>query len=159
MYKGVRGAAASPATSYTIASRSHTLLPAPQSIVPFIVSVRDLIAGFPSTSPPPPLLSLELHLFGGYTTTYDVQSALFKVVPVVIGVTIAIVLTMVGASFGSVSLAARLVLTTGVSLAWTYGLLVLVYQPGPAQEAFKAVSPTLRASSSVYWIIPVMSFR
>lgn len=127
--------------------------------MPFIVSVRALIEGFPTTSPAPPLPGTSLYLFGGYTTTYDVQTALFKVVPVVIGVTVAIVLAMVGVSFGSVSLAARLVVTTGVSLAWTYGLLVLVYQPGPAQDAFEVISPTLRASSSVYWIIPVMSFR
>ena len=119
---------------------------------------RALIAAFPARDPPAALPRVELHLLGGYTTTMDVQEALYTVVPVVVAVTVISVVAMVGTSFGSVSLALRLVVTTGVSLAWTYGLLVLVYQPGPAQDAFAVVSPTLRASSSIYWIIPVMSF-
>ena len=33
-----------------------------------------------------------------------------------------------------------------------------MYQPGPEQNAFIAISPTLSNSKGLYWIIPVLSF-
>jgi len=34
----------------------------------------------------------------------------------------------------------------------------MVYQPGPAQDAFAVLTPYLLTSTGIYWIIPVMSF-
>jgi len=65
-----------------------------------------------------------MYLVGGYTTTLDVQNALFKLVPVMIAVTVIVVLLFISINFGSAMLAIRLVFTVVVSLAWTYGLLV-----------------------------------
>ena len=70
---------------------------------------------------------VKLFLFGGYTTTLDVQDALYKLVPVMISTTLIAVLIFVGISFGSVLLALRLLFTIAVSLVWTYGFMVTLY--------------------------------
>jgi hypothetical protein len=38
-----------------------------------------------------------------------------------------------------------------VTLAWTFGITVIVYQPGPGQRAFGAISPGILSSSGIYW--------
>jgi len=126
-------------------------------IVPFINSVRKILIDLTARSPVP-TFPVKAHLFGGYTTTIDVQNALYAVVPIVIGVTVAIVLVIITFSFGSIFLALRLVFTVFTSLCWTYGLMVGVYQPGPIQEGFKVLTPSLKYSSGIYWLIPVMAF-
>lgn len=131
--------------------------PNAQIAVPFIRTMRSQLAAYSSTSPVA-TLPLKMHLFGGYTTTLDVQDSLYILVPIMIAVTCVIVLFMVGTSFGSVLLAVRLALTVFLSLCWTYGLMVLVYQPGDGQEAFARLTPSIKNSSGIYWIIPIMSF-
>ena len=134
--------------------------PNSQGVIPFVVDTRNVLAGiegqycggggaFPA---------LKLYLLGGYTTTMDIQDALYKLVPAQISIVLALVLLIVGVSFGSVVLVLRLLYTIFVSLSWTYGLMVLVYQPGPAQTAFAVLTPSITASVGVYWIIPLMSF-
>ena len=125
-----------------------------QVIVPFIVSVRKVLSAFSASAIP----RLKLYLFGGYTTTMDVQDMLYKLVPADIGAVVALVVITVAVSFRSVGLSVRLIVTIALSLCWTFGLTVLVYQPGPAQTAFARATPTILASSGVYWIIPIMSF-
>jgi uncharacterized membrane protein YdfJ with MMPL/SSD domain len=88
----------------------------------------------------------------------DVQDTLYQLMPVNIACVVLLVLITVAFSFKSVGLAVRLIVTLALSLCWTFGLTVLVYQPGPAQNAFANITPTILASSGVYWIIPVMSF-
>jgi uncharacterized membrane protein YdfJ with MMPL/SSD domain len=135
------------------------VLVAPNSevIVPFIVSTRNIISGYSSKSPVSSL-PVQMYLFGGYTTTYDVQNQLYTLVPLMIGCTLIIVLVIVGVSFGSLLLIIRLAITMFMSLCWTYGLMVLVYQPGPGQRAFQRLTPSLKESTGIYWIIPIMSF-
>ncbi len=140
--------------STSLVTMTTLISPNSQAIVGFINGVRGLIASYVSPSSVKPTM----HLFGGYTTTMDVQDSLYKLVPAEIGAVVAIVLLIVGLSFGSVGLALRLAVTIFVSLVWTYGLMVLVYQPGPAQDAFAKITPSILASSGLYWIIPIMSF-
>jgi hypothetical protein len=128
--------------------------PNSQVIVPWIVDMRKLLNGFSA----PALPSLKLYLFGGYTTTMDVQDGLFKLVPIDVALVVVLVLVTVAMSFRSVGLAARLIFSLALCLCWTFGLSVLVYQPGPAQDAFAKITPTILASSGIYWIIPIMSF-
>jgi len=103
-------------------------------------------------------LPVRMYLIGAYTTTLDVQNALYGLIPAMIGATCAVALLIVGFSFGSIGLAFRLGLTSFMSLSWTYGLMVMVYQPGDAQNAFAVLTPSLNHSSGLYWIIPIMSF-
>jgi len=134
-----------------------SVAPNSQTAVPYIRSVRNELEQL-SSSPPVAGFPVKMYLFGGYTTTYDVQTTLFELVPIMIVVTVAIVLGLVGMSFGSVLVVTRLAFTVFVSLCWTYGLMVLVYQPGPSQRDFAVLTPSILMSSGIYWIIPVMSF-
>jgi uncharacterized membrane protein YdfJ with MMPL/SSD domain len=131
-----------------------TKSPNGQVIVPFIRSVRDLLKAFSA----PALPGLKLYLFGGYTTTMDVQDMLYALVPYDIIAVVVLVLITVAFSFQSVGLGLRLIATIAMSLCWSFGLSVLVYQPGPAQDFFALSTPTILASSGMYWLIPVMSF-
>ena len=140
--------------SATLISIETTKSPNGQVIVPFIHSMRDLLNAYSA----PALPALKLYLFGGYTTTMDVQDMLYALVPYDVIAVVVLVLVTVAFSFQSVGLGARLIATIAMSLCWSFGLSVLVYQPGPAQTAFAQLTPTILASSGIYWIIPVMSF-
>jgi uncharacterized membrane protein YdfJ with MMPL/SSD domain len=140
--------------------------PNSQAIIPFVRKTRDILtqiagayaAGTPPTPGAPPLPTLQLYLVGGYTTTLDVQDSLYKLVPQQVGIVLFLVILIVGVSFGSIVLSLRLLVTLFVALSWTYGLMVLVYQPGPAQTAFAQLTPSILSSVGLYWIIPLMSF-
>lgn len=140
--------------SATLIAIETTKSPNGQVIVPFIHSMRDLLNAYSA----PALPALKLYLFGGYTTTMDVQDMLYALVPYDVIAVVVLVLLTVAFSFQSVGLGARLIATIAMSLCWSFGLSVLVYQPGPAQTAFAQLTPTILASSGIYWIIPVMSF-
>ena len=140
--------------SATLIAIETTKSPNGQVIVPFIHSVRDLISAYSA----PALPKLKLYLFGGYTTTMDVQDQLYALLPYDIIAVVVLVLVTVAFSFLSVGLGARLIATIAMSLCWSFGLSVLIYQPGPAQAAFAQITPTILASSGIYWIIPIMSF-
>lgn len=140
--------------SATLVAIETTKSPNGQVIVPFIRSVRDLLKAFSA----PALPGLKLYLFGGYTTTMDVQDMLYALVPYDIIAVVVLVLITVAFSFQSVGLGLRLIATIAMSLCWSFGLSVLVYQPGPAQDFFALSTPTILASSGMYWLIPVMSF-
>jgi len=113
---------------------------------------------FPPTTVTSTGFNPKLYLFGAFSTTYDVQQALYKLVPLDVGLVVAIVVVIIGLSFGSLFLIFRLIITLCLSLIFVFGLMVLVYQRGPAQDAFKVLTPTLANSVGVYWIIPIMSF-
>jgi len=139
--------------------------PNSNAVVPFVKDVRRILSeverAYALGAPPgggPPLPSLKLYLIGGYCTSMDIQDALYTLVPQQIALVVTLVLIIIGVSFGSVILALRLLVTLFVSLSWTYGVMVLVYQPGPAQDAFSKLTPSILASTGVYWIIPIMSF-
>ena len=144
-------------SSSSMVKMELSVAPNSQQAVPYIKSIRIKLKEMTST-PPVSGFPVKLYLFGGYTTTLDIQEALFGLVPIMIGVTCAIVLLLIGLSFGSVLLAARLAFTVFISLCWTYGLMVLVYQPGKEQRDFAVLTPSILQSSGIYWIIPVMSF-
>jgi predicted RND superfamily exporter protein len=49
---------------------------------------------------------------------------MYSLYPVMIASTIAVVIFIIGVSFGSALLPIRLLLTVAISLCWTYGLMV-----------------------------------
>ena len=128
------------------------------AIVAFIRSVRNLGAKLAAAAVPSGALAVRTYLVGGITTDVDVQDALYALVPLEIGVVVGLVLLVVAASFRALVIAVRLVVTIFVSLVWTFGLMVLVYQPGAAQDVFISLTPSLANSKGLYWIIPVLSF-
>lgn len=140
----------------TMLVNMQTLInPQSDKMVDFIRSVRSYIKSFQS---PVSGFSVQLYLYGGYSSTMDVQDALYKLVPVEIAVVLLIVVIILAISFASVTLVLRLLFTILYTLGLTYGLMVLVYQPGPSQDSFMKLNPILSASTGIYWIIPIMSF-
>jgi uncharacterized membrane protein YdfJ with MMPL/SSD domain len=143
--------------SATLVEINTVINPNSQEVVPFIESVREFLIEF-SKDNQFQSETVDLYLFGAYTTTLDVQTSLYKFLPVMIITTIVIVMTLIAVSFGSVLLAIRLLFTVSISLLWTYGLMVIVYQPGSGQDFFSFLTPSILSSSGIYWIIPIMSF-
>ncbi len=144
--------------SATLLTIETIVSPNSQVAVGFIRKVRDKLLLFTEESLATYGLQVDMYLFGAYTTTLDVQDALYAMVPMMIGATVGLVMLILAVSFGSIGLVVRLAYTVFVSLCWTYGLMVLVYQPGPGQDAFSHITPSILFSSGIYWIIPVMSF-
>lgn len=157
-YRVVAGSLMNEAKTASLVQVETIVDPNADVIVPFILSVRDIMKQQGGTAVAR-AVGMNTYLFGGYTTSYDLQMALYALVPLLIVATILVVLVLVAANFGSVFIPIRLAATVFVSLSWTYGLTVLVYQPGPAQDSFKKITPeALADSSGLYWIIPIMAF-
>ncbi len=146
-------------SSATLIKIETIINPNSQSAAGFVVDMRHIIDKYESeTAYGSTMNQVKLYLFGAYTSTLDVQNALYATVPTLIGCTIAIVLSLIFFSFGSIMIAVRLAITVFISLSWTYGLMVYVYQPGPSQDDFAVLNPALHSSTGIYWIIPIMSF-
>jgi len=97
----------------------------------------------------------DFYLGYGAGTTYDVTTAVYDSFPLIIGVTLATVFVLMGVAFRSLVAPVRSVLTLALTLAFVYGLLVLVYQKG----AFGFLGlRCFENSHAVSWLPPVMSF-
>jgi uncharacterized membrane protein YdfJ with MMPL/SSD domain len=156
-YRAVASRAVTADRSATLITLTLTLPPDSNRAAGFVTAVRSLLDSF-SQSQPVSGVAVQLYLVGGYTVTMDTQAALYKLVPLEIGMVVVIVVAILCVSFGSLALVVRLIFTMCISLCWTYGMLVLVYQPGPAQDAFERSTPSLANSTGIYWIIPPMTF-
>ena len=95
--------------------------PDADAIVPFILFVRNILSVQASTANATSI-KMNTYLFGGYTAPYDLQNALYELVPIMILSTVLVVLVLVAMNFGSVFIPIRLAATVFVSLSWTYGL-------------------------------------
>ena len=157
-YRALAGTLPSDSGAASVIRLVTTTSPRSLAIVAFIRSVRILSDSMAAAALPLNSLRVSTYLVGGIAADVDVQDSLYALVPLEIGVIIVLVLFVIGASFRSIVLAVRLVGTIFISLVWTFGLMVLVYQPGPAQDSFKVLTPSLSNSKGLYWIIPVLSF-
>jgi RND superfamily putative drug exporter len=101
-----------------------TVPPNSQQVIGFIKGVRAMLDALAAGPPQSSSLRVNGYLFGGYTTTLDVQNALYALVPAMVGSIVALIIIVVGGSFRSVLLGARLLVTIALSLVWTYGLMV-----------------------------------
>lgn len=156
-YRLLAGGLMNSRMSASLVAIETTINPNSQEVVDFIRNVRILCSSSAASSTVNGG-KVQMFLFGGYTATLDIQDALYKLVPMMISVTVIVVFFFVSLNFGSVMLSLRLVFTVLISLSWTFGLMVAVYQPGDGQDAFAVLTPSLKTSSGIYWIIPVMSF-
>ncbi len=136
--------------------RIETLVaPNSEQIVDFLLAMRSLAASL-AAEPVVRAFRTNGYVLGGYSTSYDVQQLLYSLAGLEVGIIIAIVVVIVGSSFRSLLIAVRLIVSLGLSLLWTYGILVLVYQHGAAQDAFARLTPLILQADGVYWIIPFM---
>lgn len=122
-YRLLAGGAINAAQSCSMIQIQTVVNPNSQAIVGFINSVRKLLTSYASSTTYNGT-PVNAYLFGGYTTTLDVQNILYKLVPLMIGLTVGIVLLLVTLAFGSIAVSLRLAFTIFVSLAWTYGFMV-----------------------------------
>lgn len=97
--------------------------PTSDAIIGFIDNIRATLNKY-TTTPVVPGFPISMHLFGGYTSTYDVQTTLYGLVPVMVATTLVVVLVLVAINFGSVLISIRLFATGFIGLCWTYGLTV-----------------------------------
>jgi regulator of extracellular matrix RemA (YlzA/DUF370 family) len=87
------------------------------AIARFVQSVRNKLESFSRTT----TLNnnfIEAWLIGGYCTSLDVQKALYELLPTMIVCTLAVAIVLVGISFGSLMIAARLVSLESPSFAF-----------------------------------------
>ena len=122
-YRGLTNGLVNTDQSVTIIQVNTIIDPDSQAISQFIVNTRNLLKSY-SAANPLPTGTTSMYLFGGFTTTYDLQQIVYGLVPVMVAVTFIAVMLLIGLGFGSVFLTLRLLLTVGMSLSWAYGLMV-----------------------------------
>lgn len=116
-------------------------------IVPWIADTRSALAALPA-----PFAG---YLLGGYSGTMDYIRYISGFLPTYYSILALIVCCGMSIGFRSVGYVVRLGVTLGSSLALVFGLMALVYEPGPTQAAFSSVTPYLAKSKGVEWFIPV----
>lgn len=97
----------------------------------------------------------DFYLGYGSSMTYDVTNDVYDSFPLIVVVTLSTVFVLMGVAFKSLVAPIRSVLTLALTVAFVYGLLVLVYQKGAF--AFLGLR-CLDNAHAVSWLPPVMSF-
>lgn len=85
----------------------------------------------------------------------DLMKVVYKAFPLSVGYVAAVVLILMGVSFGSVVIALKAVLSIGLTLSIVYGLTTAVYQNGLFAGLHTAA---LASSGGLCWIPPVLCF-
>jgi len=94
----------------------------------------------------------DLFLGNGAGTTYDVTTAVYDSFPLIVVVTLGTVFALMALAFQSLVAPLRSVATLALTLAFVFGLAVLVYQHG----AFEFLSVRcLGKSDAISWLPPV----
>ena len=73
---------------------------------------------------------IKIYFVDGASVGYDAVHAVYEDFPIIISVTLCLVFALMAIAFKSISAPLRLVLTIVLTLAFVYGLAVLVYQFG-----------------------------
>ena len=126
-YRGLTASLTNSDRTVTNVQVTTIIDPDSTAIFDFIIKTRKLLTNFASSSSKYYITSsnyVDLYLFGGYTTTYDLEQVIYAQVPALIGITFAVVVLLIGIGFGSIALTFRLLITVGLSLTWAYGLMV-----------------------------------
>lgn len=97
----------------------------------------------------------ELYLGFGAGMTVDVTDAVYDSFPLIVAVTLGTVFVLMGAAFQSLVVPLRSVATLALTVAFVFGLLVLVYQHG----AFDFIGARAVGNAhAISWLPPVMCF-
>eukprot|EP00475_Leptophrys_vorax_P024825 TRINITY_DN3440_c0_g1_i1.p1 TRINITY_DN3440_c0_g1~~TRINITY_DN3440_c0_g1_i1.p1 ORF type:complete len:936 (-),score=215.39 TRINITY_DN3440_c0_g1_i1:45-2573(-) len=105
----------------------------------WIASVRGILANFSTVYP-----DHEFYFYGGAVEVVDLVNSVISQFPYMVLATCVILFFIVGITFRSVLIPIRGLFTIGLSVAWTFGLAVVVFQ--------KALN------TPIFWFTPVFAF-
>ena len=113
-------------------------------------------AAFPSTECPGCPIET-YYLMDGSQDMYDIQDTVYELLPLAMVVTLCVVFVIVGASYRSLVVPLRAVVTIVFTLTIVFGASVAVYQHGALSwTGLECLEPI--ADQQICWLIPVMSF-
>jgi uncharacterized membrane protein YdfJ with MMPL/SSD domain len=121
--------------------------------VAWLVSARRLIDQLEESGK---LQGVKVHVQGTAAIEHDAQQAVYRSFPWMVLITTVAVFLLMGASFRSVFLPLRSVFSIGLTLAFTFGLSVLVYQNGIAE--WTGIQALSASHHEFCWLAPVMAF-
>ena len=102
------------------------------------------------------LSGVHVHIQGSASIAHDAVDAVMKAFPTMISITLVVVFLLMGAFFRSFVTPLRSVVSISFTLAFVFGLAILVFQDGifgwTGVPIFKA------ATGEVCWLVPVMAF-
>lgn len=99
--------------------------------------------------------NVTFYLGGGAGPGFDIVDKVYNRFPMAIGITTAVVVVLTGLAFRSVVIPIRAVFSLFLTLAFSYGIAVWVYQDGVLD--FFSWAP-LAGSGAMCWLVPVMAF-
>jgi uncharacterized membrane protein YdfJ with MMPL/SSD domain len=97
------------------------------------------------------------HLFlaKGASNMIDGVEETYKLFPIIIAVTVAVVFVLVGGAFQSVVVPLRAIITILIAIGWVYGLAVLIFVKDGLKNSFVE---GLRGTGEIAWFGPVVCF-
>jgi uncharacterized membrane protein YdfJ with MMPL/SSD domain len=97
------------------------------------------------------------HLFlaKGASNMIDGVEETYKLFPIIIAVTVAVVFVLVGGAFQSVVVPLRAIITISIAIGWVYGLAVLIFVKDGLKNSFVE---GLRGTGEIAWFGPVVCF-
>ena len=122
--------------------------PQGSKVEPFIRTTRAVIAKHNR----PGLVTFHLAL--GLTSMVDVSDTVYSRAPAVLFATVAVLLCITAVAFRSAVVAIRLSFTILLTLSWSFGSGVLVFQLG----LFDWVGPSMANVHAISWLAPTMTF-
>lgn len=99
--------------------------------------------------------SYSFYLISSAAQLLDEERALNNYFPWVICATVGVLFVYIGYVFRSFFVPLRLIISVFLSAVWVYGLAVIIFQ----EHGFLIhLFPSLKFSSGIYWLIPIMTF-
>jgi uncharacterized membrane protein YdfJ with MMPL/SSD domain len=102
------------------------------------------------------LRGVKVNIQGIASIEYDAMNAVYNAFPTMIFITALVVFTLMGSFFMSLLAPFRSILTLTLTLGFSFGLGVLVYQDGLLN--WLQLRPLTSVSGGFCWLVPIMSF-
>jgi predicted RND superfamily exporter protein len=113
--------------------------PMSRSAEQWLANTRTIVANFSQT-----YTDYEFYLYGGAVEVVDLVKVVSEEFPLQVAATCVILFLIMGLVFRSVLIPIRGLLTIGLSVAWTFGLAVLIFEKW--------------LQTPLYWFTPIFSF-
>jgi uncharacterized membrane protein YdfJ with MMPL/SSD domain len=102
------------------------------------------------------LSGIKVHIQGSAAIAVDAVDSVLDAFPTVIGLTMLVVFVLMGLFFGSIVAPLRSVVSISTTLAFVFGLAVLVYQHGILN--WTHARAWMSTGDEMSWLVPIMSF-
>jgi uncharacterized membrane protein YdfJ with MMPL/SSD domain len=102
------------------------------------------------------LRGVDVYLEGSAAIAHDAVTAVYQNFPFVVFITTAVVFLLMGLFFGSFVPPLRSIVSISCTLAFSFGLAVLVYQDGLWD--WTNIRSLIAVEGDICWLVPVMSF-